>query len=68
MPNGNSNIDWTRAPAVPALVLQMQAEGKTPAGQIISGPMGQQTYRGPIRERTLSAGEWRDDLKVTPDK
>lgn len=61
-------INWDMAPAVPIAVLQMVAKGQTPAGQIITGPMGQQTYQGPIRERSVSIGDWRDNLKETPDK
>ena len=62
------NINWDTAPAVPVQVLQMINRGAVPAGRVIDGPMGQKTYVGPIRERSAAVGDWRDDLKNTPDR
>lgn len=66
MAQSAQKIDWLNAPPVPVEVMQMLQAGKQPAGEIIDGPNGQTTYRGPIRTRVTHDNSWRDDLKELP--
>jgi hypothetical protein len=59
----DEGINWINAPAVPVAVLHLLQAGKHVAGHIISGPMGQITYRGPVRAADVD-DNWRDGLKM----
>jgi hypothetical protein len=57
----SDKVKWLTASAVPVPVLQMVKDGVTPAGVILTGPMGQKTYRGPIQVREVEPEDWRDE-------
>jgi|GEM_PF-5039030 len=63
----SDNVNWLYAAAVPTEVLHMRSAGKTPDGQILTGPGGQKTYRGRIAARDTD-NSWRDNLSQLPDK
>lgn len=62
----SDRVNWLNAPAVPIKILQMLQTGHIPVGQILVGPGGQKTYRGPIATRDVD-NSWRDELSQLPD-